>query len=131
MKWQQMLQPHFYLQRQFIEFFNFIIIEVVWERKLNKIFSYNYFSSLILPAFLRLIKEVDKELNLIFKKSIPQEIEIINKKIKYNNCVTIGFAVIACATANLMCINSMIQSFFYDPSNYLMQNMVNKYFFYN
>ena len=62
-----------------------------------------------------MIKIVSKTTNILQKYGTNEEIQILNRKIRYTQILTILFWTSALITGNLMCINSFVHSFMYEP----------------
>lgn len=64
-----------------------------------------------------MIEEVDSGISIIMSNHEPEEMKIVKDNINYNKKLTIVFWVCALITGNSMCINTLIQSFSYDPAS--------------
>jgi gustatory receptor len=62
-----------------------------------------------------MIRLVDKTLSRIQRHGTFEEVRILKRNIRYMTILTIFFWLSALITGNLMCINSFIQSFIYEP----------------
>ncbi|GAB0100780.1 Odorant receptor [Sergentomyia squamirostris] len=65
--------------------------------------------------YTNLVEHLDTFLCKMMKSDIEEEQEIIEENLKYTRKLTLGFWAIALTTGNLMCIQSFILSFFYEP----------------
>lgn len=63
-----------------------------------------------------MVKMVDDKVNEIESDGDDFEKRVLNDSGKYVKYLTVGFWICAMITANLMCVNSFIQSFIYEPT---------------
>lgn len=65
--------------------------------------------------FVNLVKAVDEGLEVLIESADETTRKIIANSVSYMRNLTAVFWVSALITANMMCINSVMQSFFYEP----------------
>uniref|UniRef100_A0A7G3AS51 Odorant receptor n=1 Tax=Lutzomyia longipalpis TaxID=7200 RepID=A0A7G3AS51_LUTLO len=66
-------------------------------------------------TYTTLVAELDDFLRQLMETKVVEEMKIIKRNLKYTKELTIAFWTIALTTGNLMCVQSFILSFIYEP----------------
>uniref|UniRef100_A0A1B0DIE1 Uncharacterized protein n=1 Tax=Phlebotomus papatasi TaxID=29031 RepID=A0A1B0DIE1_PHLPP len=79
-------------------------------------------------TYTNIVARLDDMLSQLMDTEVPEERDIIEKNLKYTRTLTLGFWTIALTTGNLMCVQSFILSFLYEPHDVYDPVTVRKFF---